>query len=95
MGKLSKDLMVATMPSLKGLIKLSPSSEHHSQSREHQDQRKQEHRACFHHDGKVQQCRMVRALDMGSLVTQGINRIEVRGFERREEAEDYSDHGAD
>jgi hypothetical protein len=54
MGKLPKKLTVATPPSPKTLLKLTPSFEHHEQGPGHQSQGQQKHCARFHIDGNVQ-----------------------------------------
>jgi hypothetical protein len=43
MGKLPKKLRVATVPSPKSLVKLTPSSEHHEQGPDHENQGQKEH----------------------------------------------------
>ncbi|HZQ46135.1 MAG TPA: hypothetical protein VFC07_03920 [Verrucomicrobiae bacterium] len=48
MREFLKELMVASMPSPKGLLKLPPPGKHHDQGPERQDEGQQKHRARFH-----------------------------------------------
>ncbi len=48
MREFLKELMVASMPSPKGLLKLPPPGKHHDQGPERQDEGQQKHGARFH-----------------------------------------------